>query len=115
MKRFSIIALLFAAIVSTLWGGVIDSNRQKIYSIDSDVYRAIRNLYIAEGMALPSTTGPWSAAELDMMLRRVEEKGVSEASAALYEYAKSELGRDARFNPGEGFGFTIGMDADVTA
>ena len=113
MKRFSIIALLFAAIVSTLWGGVIDSNRQKIFSIDSDVYRAIRNLYIAEGMALPSTTGPWSAAELDMMLRRVEEKGVSEASAALYEYAKSELGRGARFNPGEGFGFTIGMDADV--
>ena len=112
MKRFSIIALLFAAIVSTLWG-VIDSNRQKIFSIDSDVYRAIRNLYIAEGMALPSTTGPWSAAELDMMLRRVEEKGVSEASAALYEYAKSELGRGARFNPGEGFGFTIGMDADV--
>lgn len=37
------------------------SNRQKIYSLDTDLHEALTLLYILQGRSLPSTTGPWSA------------------------------------------------------
>ena len=110
--RKTVVFLLVLALLLPLSASVTEQNRQKIYSIDSDVYRAMRNLYISEGMALPSTTGPWSAAELDMMLERAEKNGISEENAELYQFIKTELNAPGRFNPGDIFGFTIGLDID---
>ena len=54
--------------VAMLSAGTVNDNRQKIFDIDSDAYRAVKALYISHGYALPSTSGPWSGAELEMMV-----------------------------------------------
>ena len=54
--------------IAMLSAGTVNDNRQKIFDIDSDAYRAVKTLYISHGYALPSTSGPWSGAELEMMV-----------------------------------------------
>lgn len=47
-------------------------NLQRIHPVDDDSYRAIEHLYIQQGLALPSSAGPWSAAELLQKLERLD-------------------------------------------
>jgi hypothetical protein len=54
----------------------------------------IKSLYIAHGLALPSTTGPWSEAELLLMLGRLEGVSLSAAEQSAYDFAAGELNRD---------------------
>jgi len=70
-------------------------NLQKIYPIDSDVYEAISALYISQGLALPSTTGPWSADELLNMLENIDIARLSGGLLTTYQYASSELNSSA--------------------
>ncbi|MDR3275887.1 MAG: hypothetical protein LBT11_01545, partial [Treponema sp.] len=64
-------------------------NNQKIYPIDSEVYQAIKALYISQGLALPSTAGPWSEAELTAMLDRINPDALSAGERAAYDYAQA--------------------------
>ena len=64
---FSILLCLIAS-STILFASITDTNRQEIVSVDSPIYRAMKNLYISTGLALPSTTGPWTMAEFDIML-----------------------------------------------
>lgn len=106
-KLAMLIALLLAA--SMLFAGVTAENRQKIYPVDSDVYEAIKYLYISQGLALPSTTGPWSGAELDLMLSRIDAESLSPSAMKTYEFVAEELGKEARLNPDENFGLDVGL------
>lgn len=53
------------------------SNSQKIFSLESPIYRYIANLYILQGKALPSTTGPYSQDELERMFDRLDQKDLT--------------------------------------
>jgi hypothetical protein len=77
-----------------------DRNRQKIYPVDSPVYRAIRALSISQGLALPSTTGPWSEDELIMMLGRIDAGALREGEIDAFCFAEEELGGRRRFFDG---------------
>jgi len=70
---------------------VMAANAQKIHSVDSDVYQAITNLYIASGKALPSTGGPWSSDELAKMLAKIDRSELEEGSQAAYDFVAAEL------------------------
>lgn len=70
-KKLLTLAILALLAISSLAAAITDVNRQEVVSIDSPIYRAMKNLYISQGLALPSTTGPWTMAELDMMLERL--------------------------------------------
>jgi hypothetical protein len=59
--------------------------------IDSEVYQVIKSLYIARGLALPSTTGPWSEAELLLMLGRIDSEALSPDERRAYDFAAAEL------------------------
>jgi hypothetical protein len=77
------------------------ANRQKIIPIDSEIYQAIKSLYISRGLALPSTTGPWSEDELLRMLAKIDPEALAPGEKAAYDYAQKELNREhgiARFN-----------------
>ncbi|MDY4888192.1 MAG: hypothetical protein SO135_00390, partial [Sphaerochaetaceae bacterium] len=69
-------------------------NQQKIYETTSEVYEAIRLLYIAKGHALPSSTGPWSASELALMADKINEQGLSSGQKSTYEFIMAELGSE---------------------
>lgn len=110
--------LIFCLIIFSfsVFAAVTDGNRQEIVAVDSPIYGAMKNLYISTGLALPSTTGPWSMAEMDMMLERINPEQLSESEMTIYEYLLSEIRHTPRFEPEKAngvFGFTI--SADVAA
>lgn len=109
MKKV-IAILLLAFCLMPSFAVVTDGNRQEIYSLDSPLYDAMEYLYIASGLALPSTTKPWSAAELDMMLARIDVSRLDESEKGVYDFMASELASHPRINPDELFGLGIGMD-----
>lgn len=86
------------------------SNRQKIYRTDSDLYEALTYLYILQGHALPSTTGPWSADELDRMLAKIDRDLLPEGALPTYDYVASQLGIVPN-RPSEGIGLKWGFEA----
>lgn len=115
---FSILLCLITS-STILFASITDTNRQEIVSVDSPIYRAMKNLYISTGLALPSTTEPWTMAEFDIMLSRIDVNALSEEERATYEYLDKEInGGGSRFNPemAEGiFGFSISADAAIEA
>lgn len=114
MKKIITVLLMFLLLVSMLPASqVVENNRQKIYSVDSSEYEAMKYLYIASGLALPSTTGPWSASEMDLMLSRIDRNSLSESALETYNYLERQLGKEARINPSENFGLDIGMRVGV--
>ncbi len=107
MKR-GILALVI--LVSVCIAALAESgkNHQKIYPVDSDVYQAITALYISQGLALPSTTGPWSEDELLKMLDKIDTDKLSGGTLAAYQYAVSELYHPT---PAFKFGLTAAVEA----
>lgn len=108
------VALFVCLFISSAVFGVSEgySNRQKIYPVDSDLYQAITYLYIAQGHALPSTTGPWSADELDRMLAKIDREALSEGAKATYDYVKGELDV-VPWQPSQGIGMKWGFEANL--
>ncbi|MBN2859619.1 MAG: hypothetical protein JXK93_05065 [Sphaerochaetaceae bacterium] len=90
MKKLVLITLVIAVCLS----GITAANTQKIHPVDSPLYDALVQLYISEGYALPSTTGPYSTDELLMMLHRIERTTLKEAGKGLYDYLARELDED---------------------
>ena len=111
MKRLLTFIMVLMCSAAVLLAGVRGENRQEIYPVDSDVYEAIRDLYISEGLALPSTTGPWNAAELDLMLNRLSPEEMSVESRAIYDWVSNEISHDARIETDGDFGLDIGLRA----
>ncbi|AEC02682.1 hypothetical protein [Parasphaerochaeta coccoides] len=84
------------------------SGNQKIYPVDSEVYEAISHLYIAQGLALPSSAGPWSGDELSRMLEKINPARLEGTYKTIYDFAAGELGEKAKI-------VRFGLDAAVEA
>ena len=94
-KKISIIILILALCLPVFAAGGERSNYQKIYGVNDPVYTYITDLYVLEGLARPSTTGPWSGAELNAMLSVFDGASLTGASKTLYDKASEILGTDA--------------------
>ena len=91
MKKTIVMALAILFACSLVFAAAGESdNYQKIYSVSDPVYGYVRDLYLLEGYALPSTTGPWSGSELRLMLSIFENKTLEGAAANLYETGKKD-------------------------
>lgn len=64
---------------------VFAANEQKIYDVHGEEYQDMCMLYISQGMAVPSSSGPWSGAELRMMLEKIDRKDLKGAEQSIYE------------------------------
>ena len=67
------------------------SNMQHVISVHDDVHEAITHLYIQQGLALPSSSGPWSADELMKKLERLDASSLSPKQQRTYDYVQSRL------------------------
>jgi hypothetical protein len=85
------LALCLAFCAQAAFAQAGNTNHQKIHPIDSEVYQAIKSLYLSRGLALPSTTGPWSEDELLRMLDRLDPAALSAGELTAYDYAEREL------------------------
>ena len=87
MKRtFTTLAVLLLALAA-----VFAANNQKIYSVDTEIYRTISKVYVLTGHALPSSTGPWSGDELLKMYEAIDRNEVPDYMLAKYDAALEEL------------------------
>ena len=87
MKRtFTTLAVLLLALAA-----VFAANNQKIYSVDTEIYRTISKVYVLTGHALPSSTGPWSGDELLKMYEAIDRSEVPDYMLAKYDAALEEL------------------------
>ncbi len=90
MKRTTIAIILILFFSFSLFSMEV-GNQQKIYPIDSPLYEALIQLYISTGIALPSTTGPYSANELILMLNRLDRSSLSKQGKQVYDYVYDTL------------------------
>ena len=107
MKKI-LVALVLAALLIT--SAFAYSNQQKIYSVDSGVYKAMETLYIMAGKALPSSAGPWSEAELQLMLARIDKSALSDAGQNYYDYVESLVTSEPRRQYADNFAMEFGLD-----
>ena len=87
MKRFVAVAIVLLVVFSSAFA----VNNQKIYSVDTEIYKTIRQIYVMTGHALPSTTGPWSGDELLKMYEVIDRSEVPGIMLAKYEAALKKL------------------------
>ena len=87
MKRF----LAVLAVIILTAASLFAANNQKIYSVDSGIFKTISQIYVLTGHALPSTTGPWSADELLSMYEAIDRSDIPEYMLARYDAALGEL------------------------
>ncbi len=104
MKR--IIVFIFLLIFSFSAFAVDVGNQQKIYPIDSPLYEALVQLYISAGIALPSTTGPYSANELILMLNRLDRNSLNKQGKIVYDYVYDTLATEPKV-------VRFGLDATI--
>ena len=91
MKKLILTLIICSIVISSAFAL---TNDQKIYETTSDVYEAIKYLYVLDNRALPSTTGPWSSAELEAMLDKVNYDKLEQGAKNAYDFVKSELGHE---------------------
>ena len=75
-NHYSAFSCMFGSGFCIHWWGY--SNQQRIIAVDSPVYKAMENLYIMVGKALPSSSGPWSENEMALMLSRIDRKSLND-------------------------------------
>lgn len=92
MRRF----LTLLVILLTSLAAVFAANSQKIYSVDTDVYKTISQIYVLTGHALPSATGPWSADELLSMFEAIDRNDVPSFMQDRYDKALAELSAERK-------------------
>ena len=105
MKK-KVLAFLFALLI--IFKGFSLDNGQKIWTVDSDVYQGIKSLYIMEGLAAPSSSGPWSTNELLEMTSLLKDD-----SSYLYKYVMEELTKAPRIMPRENLGLNLETELNL--
>ncbi|MHB9294424.1 hypothetical protein PilKf_00138 [Pillotina sp. SPG140] len=83
--------LLFFSVLFCLTFNLSAQNNQKIIPIDSEIYQAIKSLYITQGLALPSTAGPWSQDELLLMLNRLDTSRLNSTTSPIYTFVLNQV------------------------
>ena len=112
MKKF-LSVLVLAALVAV--SAFAYSNQQKIHSVDSGVYKAMETLYIMAGKAMPSSSGPWSEAELQLMLSRIDRESLSSAAQNYYDYVSSMITSEPKNQYSDNFAMQFGFEIALQA
>ncbi|MFA6646982.1 MAG: hypothetical protein WCS59_07760 [Sphaerochaetaceae bacterium] len=90
------------------------TNSQKIFPLDNSIYRYITNLYILQGMALPSTAAPYSQDELRRMFDKVDRTTLATpVELELYDQVATFLGEKPKQIGA--LGYDIGLDVALEA
>ena len=83
--------MIFLSLLIGLYIPLSAANMQKIYSVDSPEYEALALLSIHQGLALPSTAGPYTTDELAMIMGRIKAAELDGPYKELYEELTSSL------------------------
>ncbi len=85
------------------------TNHQKIVPTTSPLYAAIKTLTLQQGLASPSSAGPWSIQELEIMIATIDSSKLSGYERKLYDWVFSQLQQAIR-SPQAGFSGDVSLD-----
>ncbi len=85
--RLCALALFLSLVIAPLAA----ENYQKVFPIDAEEYDAVCYLYTIQGLSLPSSSGPWSAAELANMLDKIDRSDLSDGLKAVYDFVDESI------------------------
>ncbi|MGB4405390.1 MAG: hypothetical protein WBI82_00835 [Sphaerochaeta sp.] len=88
----------------------LHANQARIFPVDSEVYQAIRQLYVVQALSLPSTAGPWSQDELSLMFDRIDEQSLTPKAIPTYEYIRTKLFAEL---PSFSFGTSVALESYI--
>lgn len=108
MKKSFLLFILLLLFFSVYTESVTKMNKQKIWSVNSEVYENISLLYLSYGLSLPSATGPWNTDELIMMLEKIDQSLCNNFQQELYLKIHDVLNQTSKFNPDKSLGFSVG-------
>jgi hypothetical protein len=93
MKKTVLLLLVLLIILSSVYA----ENQQRLFQVGDPVYTEIKALYLAAGMAPPSSSAPWTNAEVLSMLDKIRPTQLSrqegEHLRKLYAYVRPQLER----------------------
>ena len=87
MKKILYVLIIFGAALSCLQA----ENLQKLYEIGDPVYTEMKAIYLDAGMAPPSSSGPWTSAEILQMLDRIDRTALSAGMKDLLDSVRGRL------------------------
>ncbi len=90
-KRIGLRAIAMMLLLVLALAPLAAQNYQKVFSIDAEEYEALCYLYIDQGLSYPSSSGPWSAAELSMMLSKIRRSDLSDAMRSVYDFVDESI------------------------
>ena len=102
-KALTIVIAMSVACLLFAW------NNQSVIPLESKVYDAMDALYVMEGKALPSTTRPWTVAEMLKYLSQVSES----TAPQLYALIEKETGNNVTFSLDEAFDLRLGLHSHI--
>ena len=73
----------------------------------------METLYILAGKALPSSSGPWSEAELQKMLAKIDKSSLSDAAQNYYDYVEGLITSEPNRQYADNFAMEFGLDLDL--
>lgn len=90
-------------------------NDQKTYPESSYIYHALTSLYLEAGLSEPSTTLPFSAAEVLHHLDRIDPRTLSAAGKRSYNYILRTLKAPKLYSESDSFAFDGALQANAEA
>ncbi len=111
MKKTLILLVVVLAFCGSVAADEAYANRQKIHPVGSEAYGIIVSLFIAQGHALPSSSGPWSADELILMLGKIDRARLAPGGKDAFDRATELLMAQPRTLFADGLAMQFGMKA----
>lgn len=112
LKTLLILILVLGAAFPAL---AHENNRQRIIPLDSDIYKDIDTLYLLGGLTPPSYARPWSEAEADFILSRLNPEKFSEAEKLAYDNIRRNMEKNIVLGKDEKGGMAIGAEVNLEA
>jgi len=84
-SRRKVAGILILLLIFILPCGAESKNRQRVISLDDDIYKDVDTLYMLKGFAPPSYGRPWSEDEVDRIMAKIDPVKLSEQEKRLYD------------------------------
>ncbi len=102
--------ILFITLILTLFSASAYTNNAIIFPSGDPVYSDMDSLYAEALLVRPSGNRPWSEAEARKLLSAVDRNSLGEYGIKLYERIEERIGRGLRWNYGEDFSLSVGLE-----
>lgn len=112
MKRF-VVLVIFSLLLFSFFAESINLNNQKLWNVESDLYKQMNSLFLSYGISLPSSSGPWNTDELKIMLTKIDLSKCNAYQKKIYSKIYEELYKNPEHMVEDTLGFSVTTNIHV--